>query len=643
MVRLIILLFLLSVNLSAQSPIDKALNYLQEFTVDEHDFEAISITLSYYESSPINLNDYRIEEVSNFPLLNIKHWSAINKYKRINGNILSANELKNLPHFSTELVQIIKPFIRFKSENKSGKLKGFLIQKNDYIFENSKGYKLTDSSSYKGSKIQNDYRLNIENNKTKAFATWKKDRGEPINFSHLKSGIQFNSKKIIQQINLGSFSTQFGEGLIHSNKFISPKNLPPEKQLGITKNLSSNSSSNNFNFENGLAIKVKTKKYQSTSFYSFKKLNGSMDNDTLTSIKKDGYYRTYDDIEKRNQSNLSSIGTSQQLTLGYLSILLNSKIHLQEYFYQPIPSYYNKNYGHQNLFNNSLSFRYFNGNILFKGESAIDKDFDYALNYFVAGRLDELFILVNVRYFESDYNSFQSLTFSEFNRVQNEKGFLASIQKQAKNISLFGSIDLFSTQNPKFRTSRPSIGKELILQSNLTLSEQSDLKLFLKQETKQRDNKNSQIDQLETTQLLKNYVQLKIQLQESLNLKIRADHVLFKSETTSSKGQSAYVQLGKTIKKQAFNMRITSFKTDDWDSRIYLYENDVLYTFSVPSLNGKGFRFFFNYKLNIGRKHTLWAKFAQFYYPEQESIGSGKDEILGNTKTEFKIQYRIKI
>ncbi len=36
--------------------------------------------------------------------------------------------------------------------------------------------------------------------------------------------------------------------------------------------------------------------------------------------------------------------------------------------------------------------------------------------------------------------------------------------------------------------------------------------------------------------------------------------------------------------------RYCIFKTDNWDSRIYTYENDLLYNFSIPALSGEGSR-----------------------------------------------------
>ena len=36
--------------------------------------------------------------------------------------------------------------------------------------------------------------------------------------------------------------------------------------------------------------------------------------------------------------------------------------------------------------------------------------------------------------------------------------------------------------------------------------------------------------------------------------------------------------------------RYCIFKTESWDSRLYTYENDLLYNFSIPALSGEGNR-----------------------------------------------------
>ena len=82
------------------------------------------------------------------------------------------------------------------------------------------------------------------------------------------------------------------------------------------------------------------------------------------------------------------------------------------------------------------------------------------------------------------------------------------------------------------------------------------------------------------------------------------------------------------------------FETDDYNSRIYAYENDVLYSFSIPAFSDKGIRYYFNLNYDPGKKLSIWLRWAQTIYRNRITVGSGLDEIQGNKKTELKLQVR---
>jgi hypothetical protein len=88
------------------------------------------------------------------------------------------------------------------------------------------------------------------------------------------------------------------------------------------------------------------------------------------------------------------------------------------------------------------------------------------------------------------------------------------------------------------------------------------------------------------------------------------------------------------------NIRLSYFETDDYDSRIYSFENDVLYEYSIPAFFGKGYRYYFNARYKLNKKFSLWAKFAQTIYVNQNEIGSGLDLIKGNKKSEIKLEMK---
>ncbi|MEZ4980879.1 MAG: hypothetical protein R2769_04680 [Saprospiraceae bacterium] len=85
--------------------------------------------------------------------------------------------------------------------------------------------------------------------------------------------------------------------------------------------------------------------------------------------------------------------------------------------------------------------------------------------------------------------------------------------------------------------------------------------------------------------------------------------------------------------------RLAYFATDGYNARIYAYENDVAYAFSIPSYFGTGTRFYANFRYKFRGGLTLEARYAQTFRTEQ-GIGSGNDFIDGNTRTDLRLQAR---
>jgi hypothetical protein len=87
-----------------------------------------------------------------------------------------------------------------------------------------------------------------------------------------------------------------------------------------------------------------------------------------------------------------------------------------------------------------------------------------------------------------------------------------------------------------------------------------------------------------------------------------------------------------------FNIRLQYFETDGYNSRIYAFENDVLYSFSIPVFYDKGYRAYINVNYDVSRRLTAWFRIAHTLLPDRSSIGSGNDEIQGNRRTDVRFQ-----
>ncbi len=88
--------------------------------------------------------------------------------------------------------------------------------------------------------------------------------------------------------------------------------------------------------------------------------------------------------------------------------------------------------------------------------------------------------------------------------------------------------------------------------------------------------------------------------------------------------------------------RLAIFDTDGYQARIYAYENDVLYAFSIPGYFYKGKRYYLLMKYSLNKHTDMWFRISQWYYTNKDVISSGLNEIQGHTKTEVKFQIRYK-
>ena len=93
----------------------------------------------------------------------------------------------------------------------------------------------------------------------------------------------------------------------------------------------------------------------------------------------------------------------------------------------------------------------------------------------------------------------------------------------------------------------------------------------------------------------------------------------------------------------SISMRYALFDTDSYDTRIYTYENNALYVFSVPSYYYRGSRAYAMIQYKFLHRFDIWFRYGVSIFANRSSLGSGAEEIEGNTKTDITVQLRIKL
>jgi len=394
-----------------------------------------------------------------------------------------------------------------------------------------------------------------------------------------------------------------------------------------------------------------------TAFASSKKIDGNVgaidtlgDNVYVTSIGGDGYHRTESEVANKNAIHQTVFGGNADFRIR--SLLLGiSGIH--SYFSAPLePAYqpYNQfSFRGDKLTNGGIHYDWQYRNFNFFGEGAIDdgggKALVSGLMISVDPRVDLAFLYRN---YGRDFHSLYANAFAEASTVNNEHGLYSGISiRPFRKWQIDAYADFFSKPWIAFQIDAPSNGTEYLVQ--LTFKPNKVLEIYTrwKDESKQQNASLNDEPLDYPADVRKQNLRFNItyRVTPAITVRSRAEWVIFKEENLNK--QSGFLAYQDVIwRKLGFPLSLTGrfclFDADSYDARIYAYENDVLYAYAVPAFSNRGMRFYLLARYTLTRGIDMWVRFAQTYYSNLDVVGSGLDEIDGNTKSEIKAEVRFK-
>ena len=88
---------------------------------------------------------------------------------------------------------------------------------------------------------------------------------------------------------------------------------------------------------------------------------------------------------------------------------------------------------------------------------------------------------------------------------------------------------------------------------------------------------------------------------------------------------------------------VALFDTDDYDSRIYAFENNVIWTFSIPAFSCQDMRTYLLAQYQINAHITTYFRLSRSAYTDRETISTGLQEIneTQQPETTFLIRYML--
>ena len=665
-------------NLSAQHVLEEIAEQL--ITNDEdnaYQWENLFEELSDLKENPLNINLATKEQLERFPFLNSQLIENILYYLYKYGAMVSINELMVVEDMDLATFRLLKPFITcqpleekthtptLKSILKYGKQElsarmdiplytraGYQPFTSDYIKENP-------NKRYLGPSFYHNLRYKFRyTDKVYIGFTAEKDPGEPFFAGNNKKGYDYYSPYFyirdfgkIRALALGNYRLNYGYGLVMNTDFNMGKTTALNTLLNRESGIKKHSSTDEYNYFQGIAGSIQlSEHFTADAFYSYRQMDGIVDNRFITSLKEDGYHRIPRDYEKKNSLTNQLIGSNIQYNGKNFELGLTAVYNFFNKVLNPTYRPYNKYYPRgSDFFNLGANYKFFLKKLTWMGEVAMDKDRRMAALNTLRYRPKANFQLIAMhRFYDVAYQSMYARSVGEGSMVQNESGFYLGMEAdELWYFKLTAYIDFFYFPWKKYQmTKNGTRGIDGVIQLDYSPTHELDMFIRYRYKNKFKDYNPAEGDKITVPYIQqKGRYQLTYSPNDELVLKTTADvvHNAYQHKDPS-KGFLIKQSIGYKFPKLPLQLdaSVAWFKTDDYASRITVYEKSLLYSFSMPSFYGEGERFSFNTRYELNKHIVLQGKYACTHYRDREVISSGLEQIEGNLKSDLYFQVQFK-
>jgi hypothetical protein len=667
---------------------------------DQTDWTIYTDALEDMQRKPLDLNMASSEELLMLPGMNAIKVNNLLSYIQEFGKLTSIYELQAVEGFDAELFAGIKSYITVRAvrakdisegtmhpagppirEVLSGAKHELLLRMTN-IIEEQKGYTVADTNAsgdaptrYAGNPYRYYARYRMRYNKNFSLAlVGEKDPGEEfkfdaptkqVGFDFMAGHISIGDYGPIKRLVIGDFNIQTGQGLLLSTglgfgKGSQAVNAVKRQNYGIRPYASVNENQ----FMRGAAATVAVKRFYFTGFFSRVSRDAnqvqtldtlsSLDLPSVSSFQTSGFHRTPSEIEDRNSLLETAFGGRVEYKQRWLTI--GATHYFQQYGQTVAPStkdYQFYNFSGDANYLSSLDFDLTVHNFNFFGELARSKSGGTGM---VLGMLTSLHpkvdLAIQFRNFEPDFHSTRAFVFAERPiAAANERGVYLGLTVTPSPKWTFSTYyDQFIFPWNRFSVSFPSRGNEFF--SQLEYKPSRAIQMYVRFRS---DNKEINARELPDGQQIEflvptNRKTLRFNFAYKIHRNFNIDSRIEKSWYRRGYEGALEEQHGGLLAYQDFSWkmgwkwkltaRYAVFDAQDYDARIYAYENDILGFFNIPAYSGLGSRYYLmlNYKPVKGVE--FWARFSRTKMQYDRTVGSGLEEIQGDTRSEIKLQAR---
>jgi hypothetical protein len=633
--------------------------------------------------NPLCINTEEADWLMEYKIISLYQLNKLKEYRLIYGNLLSVYELSFIEGWDFQTVRKVIPLVNVKLSKEPRTFKKFtfrtvhqsLILKTAFNIKKSKGYEQGNTSSeypgepvYSGSPFRLALRYDLEyRNKLAMGLRMEKDPGEPFLISSsliskkiktpdLFSGyLHIKNLGPVKSMILGNYRVSFGYGvnLTGGQSGIKGRN----GMAGMANRIRPQTSVSETGFFRGVAFSANLGRFSLTGFASFQKIDGtslitdSLDNPiSFSSIDKSGLHRTISELSNRKTIGEKVIGgflvyANNWLKTGIIAMYNQFDASVVKSIRPYAKFGFN---GRSNLIAGFSSTIWLPKVHLFN-EASISRNKAMAV---VTGidlmPVPGAQISIVHRYFGVDYQNWYGSGFISSSRNSGEYGLQVDIKVELPKKWLVELMtDISHSLWASYDLNAPSGQKEVrILAEKAWPQARSMAFSFRYLQNSMTDPESSAwVCHPLNISRYKFRLEGRFEAKPGFRLKTRVEcNLVPKTEQVINPGWLIFqdIEFSPYGIDAKIWLRVCFFDVLNYESRIYAYENDVLYDFTSFMHYGKGIRGIMMFRWTPVDWLDLWLRLSTVYYTNRH-IGSGWDEVDGNRQNEIEIQVRIKL
>lgn len=651
--------------------IEELIEQLADEAGEDFDGDQVTERLLYYYQYKIDLNVTEGEELKELPFLFALQIENLLEHRNKAGPFLSIYELQAIDGFNAQDIERLllfatispaKAFVGIKPKEWLKVGTHDLMLRYARMMPTSEGYLRTaegGKSRYLGNPDRYfvRYRYNLPKHMQLSI-NMKKDAGEQFFKGAQKNGFDSYSVSLhfpklgkVENLVLGDFSLRFGQGLSLWTGLGFGKGSLIQNAARQGVGVRPYTSSGETLFFRGIAGTIKLNSLKVSPFVSYRKLDATLDKDAgvFSALGTSGHHRTATENANRKSVSQFVYGVDVKYQLNKLNVGANFyQTHFNN-FLIPANRLYNQfNFTGDRMENASIYYDYtYRGTYAF-GEIAHRLEGGWgSINGLISSIAHDFSVILLHRSYQKDYFSFYNQAFAESSDAKNENGFYSGLNwAPSRKISWTVYADYFKFPWLKFRVDAPSQGYDLFSFLKYSPNRKTEFNFRYRFRKKQENSiLESPVNILADIGKHQIRTEAKYIWGGKFSFRNRLEFSFYEKEYQSKeKGILFYqdVLYKPMMSKWSGNMRFAIFNTDSYNSRIYAFENSVLYGYSLPAYSNKGVRFYVNLRHKLTRNMDVWLNYASFIYDEK-GLGSGLDALDGNLKSDLRLQMRLQI